>query len=280
MTEVNLRGRRVAITGERRAVEQAALVRALGGEPLVCPTARVAWEDDPQAPRRWVEAVLEGLDDAIFMTGMGTEPLLAEAERRGQLDAAVKRLLAARVVARGSKALPVLRRAGIRVDVRPQPATTTGVLHALGGDLRGRRVVAQLAGPEPAPLVDGLRAAGADVVAVSPYRYPAQAVVGAADALVDAILGGDVEVVTFTSAPAVEGLVAASVARGAWPGVRRQLNRIVVAAVGPVTADSLAAHAVAVRVQPIDPHMGPLMREVAAALGDSSDAGEPAGGRA
>src|SRR4029077_14206913 len=137
------------ITGERRATEQAALVTALGGEPLVCPTARVAWVDDPHAPGQWVDAVLEGLDDAVFMTGMGTEPLLAEAERRSQLDEVVRRLLAARVIVRGAKALPILRRAGVRVDVRPQPATTTGVLHAMTGDLRGRRVVVQLAAPEP-----------------------------------------------------------------------------------------------------------------------------------
>lgn len=270
MTSPSLKGWRVAVTGERRATEQAALVTALGGEALVCPTARVAWEDDPSAPERWLEAVLAGVDDAVFMTGIGAERLFAHVEAAGRTDAVREALAAARVVVRGSKAQPVLRRQGVGIDLVPKPATSTGVLHALGPDLRGRRAVVQLAGPEPARLSAGLRAAGADVVAVCLYRYTADAVIGAADTLVDAILEGRVDVVTFTSAPAVEGLVAAATARGEWPQVRRRLNSLVVASVGPVTTEALTRSAVAVRVQPLEPRLGPLMREVAAALGDAA----------
>jgi len=267
MSEVgrpDLRGLRVGITAERRAEEQAALVRALGGVPLVCPTARVAWEDDVEAPQRWLDTVCAGVDDAVFMTGMGAERLLTHAHAAARLDEVVRHLAAARVVVRGSKAQPVLRRHGIRVDLAPRPATSTGVLATLGNDLRGRRAVVQLAGPEPSPLLDGLRAAGADAVGICIYRYPPDAVIGAADALVEAIVGRELDAVTFTSAPAVDGLVAASVQTGDWPAVRRRLNAMIVAAVGPVTADALARNAVAVHVQPAEPRMGPMMRELVA----------------
>ena len=266
MTPGGLEGRSIAVTGERRAQEQAALVRALGGEPFLCPTARVAWEPDDTAPERWTDAVLGGADDVVFMTGMGTERLLAHVAEVGRTAEVVAALAAARVTVRGSKAQPVLRRHGVRVDLVPKPATSTGVLHALGSDLTGRRAVLQLAGPEPSPLADGMRAAGAEVVAVCLYRYQSDAIVGAADPLVDAILRGQIDAVTFTSAAAVDGLVAAAIARGEWPGVRRRLNNLVVASVGPVTTAALARAAVAVRVQPVEPRMGPLMREVAASL--------------
>jgi uroporphyrinogen-III synthase len=264
VSAATLRGRVVAITGERRATEQAALVTALGGEPLVCPTARVAWEDDPAAPGRWVDTVLAGVDDVVFMTGIGSERLITHADAAGLTGEVATQLAAARVVVRGAKAQPVLRRHGIRIDLTPKPATTTGVLHALGPDLRGRRALVQLAGPEPAPISAGLRAAGAEVTAVCIYRYPADAVIGAADPLIDAILEGGVDVVTFTSAPAVDGLVAAATARGDWPYVRRRLNAAVVASVGPVTTAALTRAAIAITVQPVEPRMGPLMREVAA----------------
>lgn len=264
MSSADLRGLRVAITAERRAEEQAALVRALGGVPLVCPTVRVAWEADDEAPQRWLDTVCAGVDDAVFMTGMGTERLLAHAQSAGRLAEVVEHLGAARVVVRGAKAQPVLRRHGIRLDLAPRPATSTGVLAALGNDLRGRRAVVQLAGPEPSPLTTGMRAAGAEVTGVCIYRYPPDAAAGSADSLVEAITGGEVDAVTFTSAPAVEGLVAASVQVGGWPGVRRRLNAMIVVAVGPVTADALARHAVAVHVQPAEPRMGPMMRELAA----------------
>jgi uroporphyrinogen-III synthase len=259
----DLRGLRVAITAERRADEQAALVRALGGVPFVCPTARVAWEDDTEAPQRWLDTLCAGVDDAVFMTGMGTERLLQHAHAVGRIDEAVGQLGAARVVVRGSKAQPVLRRHGVHVDMAPRPATSTGVLAALGSGLRGRRALVQLAGPEPQPLTSAMRAAGADVVSVCIYRYPPDAVVGAADDLVEAIVSGELDAVTFTSAPAVEGLVAAAVQIGEWPAVRRRLNAMIVAAVGPVTADALARNAVAVQVQPAEPRMGPMMRELA-----------------
>ena len=263
MSGPDLAGLRVAITGERRATEQAALVTALGGEPLVCPTVRVAWEEDPGASERWAATVLAGIDDAVFMTGMGTNRLLADAAASGRLEPVVEALRQARIVVRGSKARPVLGRHGLEVDLAPQPATTAGVLAALGPDLRGRRIALQLAGPEPSPLADGLRAAGAAVTAVCIYRYPADAVVGAADALVDAILAGGVDAVTFTSAPAVEGLVAAAGAREEWPQVRRRLRRLLVAAVGPVTAAALRDSGVEVDIEPEEPRMGPMMRELA-----------------
>jgi uroporphyrinogen-III synthase len=261
-----LRGRRIAVTAERRGTEQAALVTALGGEPLVCPTACVAWEDDAGAPQRWLEALTAGVDDVVFMTGMGADRLLTQVEALGRLPDALTALGQARVVVRGAKPQPVLRRRGVRIDVVPRPATSTGVLHALGTDLRGRIALVQGAAPEPTELTAGLRAAGAEVHAVCLYRYRGDAVVGAADPLLDALVAGEVDVVTFTSAAAVEGLVAAATARAQWPQVRRRLNSVVVAAVGPVTAATLTRHAVAVHVQPAEPRLGPMMRELAAAL--------------
>jgi uroporphyrinogen-III synthase len=199
------------------------------------------------------------------MTGMGAQRLLEHAESAGAIAAVVERLVAARVVVRGSKALPVLRRYGIDVDLAPRPATTEGVLAALRDSLRGRRVVLQLAGPEPSALADGMRAAGAEVVAVCIYRYPPDAVDHAADPLVEAILDGGVDAVTFTSAPSVEGLVAAASRSGRWEAVRAAMESLIVAAVGPVTADALHGNGAPVHVQPPDdePRMGAMMRELA-----------------
>jgi len=261
MSRPDLRGLRVAITGERRAEEQAALVRSLGGEPFVCPTVRVAWEVDPEPARRWLDTLLGGVDDAVFMTGMGCARLLGFAEQAGQLDDALERLRAARVVVRGSKARPVLRRHGVEVDLAPRPATTAGVLAALVDGLLGRRALVQLAGPEPSPLVDGMRRAGAAVVAVTIYDYPPGAVADTAHPLVEAILDGRVDVLTFTSSPAVDGLVAAAMQAGRWPEVLGRLDALVVAAVGPVTAETLRSHGMPVHVQPPpeEPRMGPMM---------------------
>lgn len=274
MSRTDLRGLRVAITGERRAEEQAALVRALGGVPVVCPTVQVHWDADTAAAQRWLDTLLAGVDDAVFLTGMGADRLLTHAHNTRRLDDAVAALRAARVVVRGSKARPVLRRQGVEVDLAPQPPTSEGLLEALAADgLHGRRALVQLAGPEPSPLVEGLRRAGAEVVAVSIYDYPADAAAGSAHPLVAAILEGSVDAVTFTSAPAVDGLVAAARRAGAWPEVRERLGSLVVASVGPVTGAALAAQGIAVQVQPEEPRMGPMMHALARHAAGAREAG-------
>lgn len=267
MTTTGLGGLRVAVTAQRRAEEQVALVRALGGEPLLCPTAQVVWEEEPVAADGWLSTLLGGIDDCVFMTGMGAERLLGHAAAAGRLDAAVEALQRSRVVVRGSKAQPLLRRHGVAVDLAPRPPTTAGIVAAMGAELAGHSVLVQLAEPEPAALPRELRAAGAQVVAVCLYRYPPSTVATArgGDALIDAVLERRVDAVTFTSTPAVEGMVAAAAARGVWPEVRRGLGDLLVAAVGPVTAAALARRGVAVHVQPAEPRTGPMMRELAAA---------------
>lgn len=254
------------MTGERRALQQAALVRVLGGIPIVCPTARVVWQTDPGVCRPWIEAVVAGIDDAVFMTGMGTEALLAAAAAAGELHSVVASLRRARVVVRGSKARPILRRHDIPIAAEPDPPTTAGVLQALGPDVGGRRIAVQLAEPEPAPLTERLRAAKARVVAASLYRYPPEESTRGALPLVQAILDGDLDAITFTSAASVEGLVAAARGAGVWEPVRQRLREILVAAVGPVTAAALRSHEVVVDVEPSQPRLGPMLHALAEAL--------------
>jgi len=196
---------------------------------------------------------------------MGCARLLGFAEQQGSLDAALARLRQARVVARGSKARPVLRRHGVDVDLAPRPATTEGVLAALVDGLSGRRALVQLAGPEPSPLVSGMREAGAEVVAVTVYDYPPGAVAETAHPLVEAILDGRVDALTFTSSPAVDGLVAAAMQAGRWAEVQARLDALVIAAVGPVTAQTLQSHGMPVHVQPPadQPRTGPMMHALA-----------------
>src|SRR5258708_5449680 len=80
-------------------------------------------------------------------------------------------------------------------------------------------------------------------------------VAGSAHPLVSALLDGELDAVTFTSAPAVDGLVAAAKHAGAWPQARDKLGAIIVVSVGPVTGAALASHGIPVHVQPEDPRL-------------------------
>jgi uroporphyrinogen-III synthase len=103
------------------------------------------------------------------------------------------------------------------------------------------RVAVQLHGDPMTDFLDTLRAAGADVVTVTVYRWEPPLDPGAADELIDAIVARRVDTVTFTSAPAVEGLLHRAEVRGLRVEVVGALasHEVLACCVGPVTAAPL-----------------------------------------
>ena len=113
-------------------------------------------------------------------------------------------------------------------------------------DLRGRRVGVQLYGEEPnRPLVEALERAGATVRSVAPYVYASASDGAAVVALIDALDGGHVDAVAFTSASQIDRLFQVAVEAGAEARLRAALARARVAAIGPIVVEALGATACA-----------------------------------
>ena len=128
--------------------------------------------------------------------------------------------------------------------------------------MRGKRVAVQLHGHEDVEQLERLRSAGAAVLTVAPYRWVRPTDESRLGRLVMAVASREVDVVTFTSAPAVDGLVSAAAQLG-MDGVLVEAMRcgVTAAAVGPVTAAPL----IDAGIMPIVPdrfRMGALIRTV------------------
>jgi uroporphyrinogen-III synthase len=87
---------------------------------------------------------------------------------------------------------------------------------------------------------------------------------------VRALCAGELDAMAFTSAPAVEGLFAVAGALGMETAVHDALTgsdprRVVVAAIGPATAEALERRGVGVSVCPLQPRMAALASALAAA---------------
>ena len=153
-------------------------------------------------------------------------------------------------------------------------------------ELQGRRVGVQLYGTDPnLTLVEFLRNAGAVVSTVAPYVYANAADDQAIRDLLARIERGEIDAIAFTSTPQVERLFAvgaagasaagagASAAVSAAPGstaadrVRAALRKTLVAAVGPIVADTLHKHGVESQLMPEDSFfLKPLTTVLEAAL--------------
>ncbi len=136
----------------------------------------------------------------------------------------------------------------LKPDIAPERATTEGIIASLQAhDLKGRRFGVQLYGTEPnRPLVEFLRDAGASVSTVAPYVYADAADNEAVLSLLKRTQAGEVDAIAFTSTPQVERLFSVAAAET----ITAALAKTVVAAVGPVVAETLLRHGIRARVMP------------------------------
>lgn len=260
-------GARVGITADRRAAEQGALVRALGGVPVLGPCLRA---DAPAADARVAREIDAALapppDVAVFLTGAGVELTLAAARRTGHEERLRAALEGCRVVARGPKPRRALRAAGIRLDWLADPPRATLIRDRLLADgVAGRRVLVQGFGPPPGDLVEPLERAGGRVRVLSPYAAGWPDDPAPAQGLATAAAAGRLDALTFTSAQAARqfvvlaeaaGIDAADITRGG----------ALVASVGPVTSAALEAEGLPVDVEAPAQKMGSLYHALALAL--------------
>ncbi len=262
-----MNGARVGITAARRAEEQAALVRALGGVPQHGPSVDIdhpVADDVLNATLR--EVLAAPLDIAVFVTGVGARHLLSAADRAGTLERVLAALRATRVVARGIKPRRVLREFSIPIAWVAQPAESRVIRDALLTEpLAGLRILVQCAGAAPDAMIEPFRAAGADVVAAHPYDIDDPPDARDAIALARDAAAGRVEALTFTSAQAVHGFAAIAERAGIDVGALGTAGPLIVA-VGPVTRDALLEHGLPVHVEPETPRMGAMYQALAAEL--------------
>jgi uroporphyrinogen-III synthase len=140
------------------------------------------------------------------------------------------------------------------------------LLSGAEGPLEGRRIAVQLHGDPLADLVAALRRAGAEVITVPVYRWLLPEDVTPVRRLVGSIVAGEVDAVTFTSAPAAAALLGVAEELGRRDELVAALSeRVLAVAVGAVTAGPLEAAGVPTH-QPERARLGALAREVVSRL--------------
>ena len=251
MEKQPLAGRVVAVPETREIDVFAAMLERRGAQVIRCPMVAIRDAPDPAPVLQWSRELAQGsFDDLILLTGEGLRRILGCIERNEPTlkERFVAALTHARKITRGPKPARALRELGMKPDITPERPTTEGVIASLQPlELKGRRFGVQLYGTEPnRPLIDFLESAGAKVSTVAPYVYADAADDAAVLNLLSRIQAGEVDAIAFTSTPQVERLFAVASAQA----VTAALGKTVVAAVGPVVADTLQKHGIQPRLMP------------------------------
>ena len=234
-----LSGRTVAVTATRKAGELRRLLERRGATVVEAPTLKEQACLDHRELRATTETVLrDGVDVLVATTGTGMNAWLDAVAEWGLDEELRRRLRRADILARGPKSVGAIRRHGLRELWAPDSEMLDDVLaHLRGRDLAGRRLVLQEHGQSLEVEAQALRRSGADVTVLSTYRCRPADDLTPVFALVDRVLEGTVDAVTFTSSPAVTTLLQVASAAGCRDElVQAFRSRVVAMCVGPVTA--------------------------------------------
>jgi uroporphyrinogen III methyltransferase/synthase len=236
-------GKRIVLTrAQEQAREFSQLLATYGAEPVEVPTIQIV------PPASW-----QAMDDAvtrlsayqwiIFTSVNGVKPFMDRLHAAGK-DA--RTLANIRLCAIGPRTGQELENYGLIPDIVPAEFQAEGVIASLAHvGVRGSRVLIPRAEVAREILPEQLRELGATVDVIAVYRTiaPAVDVVSLTQQLHD----GQVAAVTFTSSSTVRNFVEVF---GGRDVVKSLVARVVIACIGPITANTAKEYGLTVTVMP------------------------------
>jgi len=241
-------GKRVLVTRPRdQAADLVERLEAEGAETIVAPMIRIAPPED-YGPLDEACARAATFDWIVFTSANAVEAFL-DRLLAGTQD--LRALKGVKLCAVGPRTAERFARAGLKVDLMPAEYRAEAVLRAMTetGEVRGRAVLLPHADIGREIIETELKKQGAVVTSVVAYRTVAEDPEREGEPDVyRMLLERSIDVVTFTSASAVRSFVRVL---GAEPAVDL-LRGVVVASIGPLTAEAASLCNVATTIMPAE----------------------------
>jgi uroporphyrinogen-III synthase len=253
-----LKGKTIAITRPSgQAEEVAEMIRKRGGKPYFIPAIEIKAPSDLSLIKNFIEELKkEKVDYVIFMSVNGVRYLLSASESLRRLDATLERLKKTATVAVGPKTAQELKAHKIPVNLVPSKYTSEGLLESLRQlDIAGKTIrIPRTSGATPT-LKEKLREMGALVKEVYVYDSCLPIDQNLREKFFQDLTAEKIDAIIFGSALSVKNLFQMLGDQISSEKLRDLMNRkVVVVAIGPVTADALVDMGVKVDVMP-DRHL-------------------------
>ena len=282
---MSLRGITVAVTSSRRASELADIVRKFGGIPYIAPTIGIKNNSQINSEcNHFIETISnESIHFFIFMTGVGVFNLFQNLQKLQKLNTVVEKLQDTIVIARSNKPKMELRKFGIKTNFVPNINTIDGILNLMKRfDVKTKNIGILWHGDSSSSFKKKLASLGANVFNFSSYSYSARLEQTNASMLeemgydyvapneekikilIEDIMKGTVDSITFTSPPAVKEFFEFAKRNNKINLLKDKLNsNVLVVSVGPSTSKMLAMFYVLADIMPTTYRMGPMIKELA-----------------
>ncbi len=264
-----LTGFTIGVTACRRADEQIELLERKGASILHGPAIQthplVAEAELAEATRA---VVAQPPDFTLLSTGIGVRAWFEAAESLDLAEGLLDALAQSVVIARGPKAHGAAVTNGLEVHWQtPNGWASEMIDHLVEVGAAGARVAVQLDGASGAPLAKAVVEMGAHAVAVPVYEWTMPADTSGAERLIEAMIDGRVDGITFTARPQVENLVTVAERMGVADALLAALaGAVTVVCVGPVCASGITDLGLPEPVQPERYRLGSMVLCVADAF--------------
>jgi uroporphyrinogen-III synthase len=248
-----LEGFRIGVTSHRRSQDLIEALERRGAEVLHAPALKIAPVQEDMRLIDDTRAIIAARPDlCIATTAYGMRRWCEAADSFGIGDELLETLAACRMFVRGPKARGAVRAAGLAdVGISSDETTATLVDMLLAEGVRGKTVAVQLHGYTDVRQLERLKMSGATVLTVTPYRWVKPDGEDKLPRLIEAACSGNLDVLTFTSAPAVDAMWSTAHEMGLYKQLVDALKtNVTTAVVGPITAQPL-----------IDAGLSPLIPE-------------------
>lgn len=257
----------VLITADRRSADLAFALQRRGALIRHAPALTIVAHQHDDLLIAMTRTLLKDPPDVVVLTtGIGLRGWMEAADAVGLAADLASMLRSVRVIARGPKANGALQAAGVTPDWVAESETASEIAEVmLGEGVAGLHVAIQYHGAGADGLDSQFQEAGARVTSLIVYRWGPPPDPGA---LVESVLecaNRQIDAVVFTSAPGAHAWITVAHAEGALDRIveRASSGRLVIAAVGPVTAGPLQD----VGLVPLVPERGRLGALVRAVVG-------------
>lgn len=237
-----LAGFRIGVTSDRRSEDLISAFERRGATVLHAPALRIAPLTESVTLHRDTRRVIAALPDyTVITTAYGMRRWMEAADAYGIGPQLHEALEASAILVRGPKARGAVLAAGLRDAGAPGDERTASLVDLLlARDLFGRTVAFQLHGMLDHRQIGRLEKAGARVLTVMPYTWARPAEDSPLLRMMDAVIERQLDVLTFTAAPAVEAFLAVAQQHGRLDPLLEALRtEVATAVVGKVTAGPL-----------------------------------------
>lgn len=227
-------GKKIVVTRSRK---QASIlvdrITELGGEAIEFPTIEISKEPDLSE----LHSCFSHIEDYswIIFTSVNTVDIFFAELRLKGLD--IRDLRGINICAIGPATRERLQLRGLQVDIVPKEYKAEGIIAELEKNIRaGQMILLPRAWGARSVLPDSIRQMGAQVDEVFLYRSVPS--IGISESTRNSIINGQVDLITFTSSSTVNNFVIMV----GKENISNINNRVKVACIGPITAETAGNH--------------------------------------